>query len=47
VLLTFEIIELFTVPFHPVMHPLLIAVSLALVVIPFTSSARAALAVTE
>ena len=47
VLLVFEIIELFMVPFHPVMHPLLIAVSLVLVVIPFTSRTRSALAVTR
>lgn len=47
ILLAFEIVELFTVPFHPVMHPLLIAVSLGLVVIPFTSSAKSALGVSE
>jgi hypothetical protein len=40
VLLTFEIIELFIVPFHPVMHPLLIAGSLAIIWLPFTRSAR-------
>jgi hypothetical protein len=40
VLLLFEIIELFLVPFHPVMHPLLIAGSLAIVGLPFTRSAR-------
>jgi hypothetical protein len=40
VLLLFEIIELFLVPFHPVMHPLLIAASLAIVGLPFTRSAR-------
>ena len=40
VLLAFEIIELFLVPFHPVMHPLLIAWSLAIIGLPFTRSAR-------
>ncbi|HEX2421156.1 MAG TPA: hypothetical protein VHL55_06130 [Acidimicrobiia bacterium] len=40
VLLIFEIIELFLVPFHPVMHPLLIAVSLLIIGLPFTGSAR-------
>ena len=40
VLLLFEIIELFLVPFHPVMHPLLIAWSLAIIWLPFTRSAR-------
>ena len=39
VLLLFEIIELFLVPFHPVMHPLLIAGSLAIIWLPFTHSA--------
>jgi hypothetical protein len=40
VLLAFEIIELFLVPFHPVMHPLLIAGSLAIVLLASTPSAR-------
>jgi hypothetical protein len=40
VLLIFEIIELFLVPFHPVMHPLLIAWSLVIIWLPFTRSAR-------
>lgn len=40
VLLLFEIIELFLVPFHPVMHPLLIAGSLAIIWLPFSRSAR-------
>ena len=40
VLLLFEIIELFLVPFHPVMHPLLIAASLAIISLPFTHSSR-------
>lgn len=40
VLLLFEIIELFLVPFHPVMHPLLIAGALAIIWLPFTHSAR-------
>lgn len=41
ILLVFEIIELFMVPFHPVMHPLLIAGSLAIVALPNLPSARA------
>jgi hypothetical protein len=40
VLLAFEIIELFMVPFQPVMHPLLIAGSLAIVILAATPSAR-------
>lgn len=40
VLLALEIIELFVVPFHPTMHPLLIAGALAIIVLPFTPSAR-------
>lgn len=40
VLLIFEIIELFLVPLHPVMHPLLIAWSLAIIGLPLTQSAR-------
>lgn len=40
VLLVFEIIELFLVPFHPVMHPLLIAWSALIIWLPFTGSAR-------
>ncbi len=40
VMLLFEIIELFLVPLHPVMHPLLIAWSLAIIWLPFTRSAR-------
>ncbi len=39
VLLAFEIIELFLVPFHPVMHPLLLAGSSAILLLPFTPSA--------
>jgi hypothetical protein len=45
VLLVFEIIELFMVPFHPVMHPLLIAGSLAIVWLTVTPSTRAHLRV--
>jgi hypothetical protein len=41
VLLAFEIAELWLVPFHPVMHPLLIAASVALVALPCAQSARA------
>lgn len=44
-LLSFEIIELFFVPFHPVMHPLLIGLSTAVIVAPLTRSARSHLAV--
>jgi hypothetical protein len=40
VLLVFEIIELFLVPFHPVMHPLLIAGSIAILLLATTPSAR-------
>jgi hypothetical protein len=40
ILLVFEIIELFVVPFHPVMHPLLIAGSLAILILAMGSSAR-------
>jgi hypothetical protein len=40
ILLLFEIIELFMVPFHPVMHPLLIAGSVAIIGLAMTSSAR-------
>ena len=40
VLLVFEIIELFLVPFHPVMHPLLIAASLAIIGLPLLPGAR-------
>jgi hypothetical protein len=40
VLLIFEIIELFMVPFHPVMHPLLIAGSIAIIWLTVTPSTR-------
>lgn len=40
ILLVFETVELFLVPFHPVMHPLLIAWSLVVSVLPLTRSAR-------
>lgn len=40
VLLIFEIIELLLVPFHPVMHPLLIVGSLAIMTLVLTPSAR-------
>ena len=40
VLLAFEIIELFMVPFHPVMHPLLIAGSVSIIGLALTSSTR-------
>lgn len=45
ILLAFEIIELFLVPFHPVMHPLLIAGSVAILILPNLPSGRAFLAV--
>jgi hypothetical protein len=44
VLLTFEVIELFLVPFHPVMHPLLVVWSLAIVILDSTPPARRYLA---
>lgn len=44
VLLVFEIVELFMVPFHPVMHPLLITGSLAIVILALTPLARRHLA---
>jgi hypothetical protein len=40
ILLVFELVELFMVPFHPVMHPLLIAGSLAIVILSMTPSAK-------
>jgi hypothetical protein len=40
ILLVFEIVELFMVPFHPVMHPLLIAGSMAILILALTPSAR-------
>ncbi|HEX6220648.1 MAG TPA: hypothetical protein VF115_06110 [Acidimicrobiia bacterium] len=45
VLAAFEILELFIVPFHPVMHPLLIAWSLAILGLALLPSARRFLAV--
>lgn len=45
VLLVFELIELFVVPFHPIMHPLLIVGSAAIALLPLTPSARAELTV--
>jgi len=45
VLLAFELIELVMVPFHPIMHPLLIAWSIAIVMLPLTRSGRAHLSV--
>jgi hypothetical protein len=45
VLLIFEVIELFLVPFHPVMHPLLILWSLTIIGLPLTRSARSYLSV--
>jgi hypothetical protein len=44
ILLVFELIELFVVPFHPVMHPLLIAGSLAILILALTPQARRYLA---
>lgn len=40
VLLVFELIELFVVPFHPLMHPLLIAGSIVILGLPMLPSAR-------
>lgn len=40
VLLAFEITELFIVPFHSLMHPLLIAGSLAILTLAMTRSTR-------
>jgi len=45
ILLVFELIELFLVPFHPVMHPLLIAGSLAILILALTPRVRRYLAV--
>ena len=39
VLLVFELIELYMVPFHPVMHPLLIGASVAILLLAGTRSA--------
>ncbi|MFZ0015074.1 MAG: hypothetical protein WAL25_13270 [Acidimicrobiia bacterium] len=39
-LLGFEIIELFVVPFHPVMHPLLIAVAVVIIALSLAPSTR-------
>lgn len=40
ILLVFEILELFMVPFHPVMHPLLLIGSAGIMGIAYTPSAR-------
>lgn len=42
-LLIFEIIELFLIPFHPIMHPLLLAGSLVIIGLAATGSTRMAL----
>lgn len=42
-LLVFEVVELFMVPFHPLMHPLLIAGSLAIIGLVWSPSTRAKL----
>ena len=47
VLLAFEIIELFVVPFHPVMHPVLITWALAIIWLPLTRSGREHLRLTR
>lgn len=39
-LLVLEVIELFMVPFHPILHPLMIAVGLIAVVLPFMARIR-------
>jgi len=43
VLFAFEVTELFLIPFHPVMHPLLVAHSGAIVGVALTASVRASL----
>jgi hypothetical protein len=40
VLLGFELIELFVVPFHPIMHPLLIAVAVVIIALSLAPSVR-------
>ena len=40
IMLVFELVELFMVPFHPVMHPLLISGSLAIIWLTVTPSTR-------
>lgn len=45
VLLSFEVTELFFVPFHPMMHPLLIALSAAIIGLTMTRSVKSDLAV--
>jgi len=45
ILLIFEIVELFMIPFHPIMHPLLITWSAAIVALASLPSARAFLRV--
>jgi hypothetical protein len=40
VLLVFEVIELFMVPFHPVMHPLVIGLSMVIIGLAFLPSAQ-------
>lgn len=45
ILLVFELLELVMVPFHPIMHPILIAWSIAIVMLPLTPSARSHLSV--
>jgi hypothetical protein len=47
VLFAFELLELFLVPFHPVMHPLLIGAALAIIVLALTPGARRYLAVSS
>jgi hypothetical protein len=41
VLLTFEVIELFLVPFHPVMHPLVIGIALLIIGLATAPGSRA------
>jgi hypothetical protein len=45
ILLIFEITELFLVPFHPIMHPLLIASSATIVLLALLPSSRSFLEV--
>jgi hypothetical protein len=39
-LLAFEVLELLMIPFHPIMHPLLIGLALVIIGLTSTSSAR-------
>lgn len=47
VLLAFEVVELFVIPFHPIMHPLLIAISVTLLWLAMTPSVKGCLRVVD